>query len=154
MQLVQISLTIITLIFSFMYSKDIWQNFKYKSVMLKFGSGLLLGFLASLLGIGGGPINVTLLMLLFNVPIKYATVYSIITIFFSQLSKILTIMLTEDMGRYDLALLYYIIPAAIIGGFLGSYISGKVSDRKVSQIYRFVIILVLIINIYNGFSVL
>lgn len=149
-QLVQIILTIITLIFSFMYSKGIWKNFGYKSVILKLGSGLVLGFLATLLGIGGGPINVALLMLLFNIPIKHATVYSIVTIFFSQLSKVLAIVLTGDMSRYDLTMLYYIIPAAILGGALGAYVSGKVSDSKVSQIYRFVIILVLIINIYNG----
>lgn len=149
-QLVQIVLTVITLIFSYIYSKGVWKNFMYGSAILKISSGLLLGFLASLLGIGGGPINVALLMLLFNLQIKEATVYSIITIFFSQLSKIITIFLTGDMSRYDLSMLYYIIPAAIIGGFLGSYISGKVTDKKVNQVYQFVILLVLIINIYNG----
>lgn len=152
-QLVQIVLTIITLIFSYMYSKGIWENFTYDSAILKISSGLFLGFLASLLGIGGGPINVALLMLLFNVPIKQGTVYSIITIFFSQLSKVITIFLTADMSRYDLSLLYYIIPAGVIGGFLGSYISGKVSDERVNQVYQLVIFLVLMINLYNGWQV-
>lgn len=152
-QLLQILLTVITLIFSFLYSKHIWQNFTYQSPLLILSSGLLLGFLASLLGIGGGPINVALLMLLFNIPIKQATVYSIITIFFSQLTKVSTILLTADMTRYDLTIFYYIIPAAILGGFLGSYVSGKVSDYRVNQIYQFVIILVLFINIYNGWQV-
>ena len=153
-QLLQIILTIITLVFSFLYSKDLWQNFKFESAFLKIASGLLLGFLASLLGIGGGPINVALLMLLFNIPIKNATVYSIITIFFSQLSKVITILLTADMSRYDLSMLYYIIPAAVLGGFLGSFVSGKVSDERVNQVYQFVIVLVLLINIYNGWRVL
>ncbi|MEG2937418.1 MAG: sulfite exporter TauE/SafE family protein [Vagococcus sp.] len=152
-QLVQIVLTIITLVFSYLYSKGIWQNFNYQLPILTLGSGLLLGFLASLLGIGGGPINVALLMLLFNIPIKQATVYSIITIFFSQLTKVITIFVTVDMSRYDMNMLYYIIPAAILGGFLGSFVSGKVTDERVKQVYQWVIILVLIINIYNGWQV-
>lgn len=152
-QLVQIVLTIITLVFSYLYSKKIWRNFNYQSPVLTLGSGLLLGFLASLLGIGGGPINVALLMLIFNIPIKQATVYSIITIFFSQLTKVITIFVTVDMSRYDMNMLYYIIPAAILGGFLGSFVSGKVTDERVNQVYQWVIILVLIINIYNGWQV-
>lgn len=153
-QLLQILLTIITLLFSYFYSKGKWENFNGHSHILKIFSGIFLGFLASLLGIGGGPINVALLMLLFNIPIKQATVYSIITIFFSQLSKVITIVLTVNMARYDLSMLYYIVPAAIIGGFLGSYVSGKVSDEKVNQIYQWVIILVLMINLFNGWQVL
>ncbi len=152
-QLVQIILTIITLVFSFMHSKGLFKNQQYNSAVLTTVAGLMLGFLASLLGIGGGPINVALLMLLFNVPIKQATVYSIITIFFSQFSKVTTILLTADLARYDLTILYFIIPGAVIGGFLGSAISGKVTEEKVNMIYQWVIILVLIINIYNAWRI-
>ncbi|WP_148793570.1 sulfite exporter TauE/SafE family protein, partial [Enterococcus faecium] len=53
--------------------------------------GGVLGFLASFLGIGGGPVNVSLLMLMFALPIKEATLYSLSTIFFSQLAKLVTI---------------------------------------------------------------
>lgn len=152
-QLLQIFLTVITLILSFLHSKQIWQNKDYQSNVLIIFSGLFLGFLASLLGIGGGPINVALLIFLFNLPIKEATVYSIVTILFSQLSKIITIFLTTNLERYDLNMLYYIIPAAIIGGFLGSYISSNISNKKVNNIYQIVIILVLLINLYNAYQV-
>ena len=153
-QLIQIALTVVTLLLSFMYSKGVWNNHHYQSNLLAIGTGLLLGFLASLLGIGGGPINVALLMFLFDMPIKQATVYSIITIFFSQLTKVTTVLLTANMERYDLTILYYVIPAAIMGGFLGSYVSGKVSDQRVNQVYQYVIILVLLINLYNAWQVL
>lgn len=152
-QLLQIFLTIITLVLSFLHSKHIWKNHTYQSSILIVFTGFLLGFLASLLGIGGGPINVALLIFLFNLPIKDATVYSIVTILFSQLSKVITIFVTVNLERYDLTMLYFIIPAAIIGGFLGSYISGRVSSEKVNDIYQIVIILVLIINLYNGYQV-
>ena len=42
---------------------------------------------------------------------------------------------------------------AVIGGFLGSAISGKVTEEKVNMIYQWVIILVLIINIYNAWRI-
>lgn len=153
-QLIQIILTIITLLASYIYSKYHLKTFYFQSSLVTICSGLLLGFLASLLGIGGGPINVALLMCLFALPIKDATVYSIIVILFSQLAKIMAILLMLDLTRYDLTLLYFIIPAAIIGGFTGAWVSGKVSEEKVSQIYQWVILLVLLINIYNGWQIL
>ncbi len=152
-QLVQIILTVITLLLSLLYSQGLWKNHQLKSPYLKVISGLLLGFLASLLGIGGGPINVALLMFLFNVPIKKATVYSIVTILLSQLSKVTTIFLTVDLNRYDLNILIFIIPAAIIGGLSGSYMSKRMPDKKVNKLYQLVIILVLVLNIYNGINV-
>lgn len=149
-QLVQISLTILTLVFAFLHSQGMFVNHSFKSGTLKIITGLILGFLASLLGIGGGPINVALLMFFFNMPIKDATVYSIVTIFFSQLSKIITIFLTTDLSRYDFNVLIYIIPAAIIGGFLGAYFSHVFSDEKVRNVYKMVIVIVLLINVYNA----
>jgi len=116
--------------------------------------GFILGFLASLLGIGGGPINVSLLMLLFGLPIKEATVYSICTIFFSQMAKITSMALGTGFLRYDLSMLWFIIPAAVIGGFLGAKTSRMLSTERVTVIFQFVILLVLLVNIYNGFQLL
>lgn len=90
-------------------------------------------------------------MLCFGIPIKEATVYSIITIFFSQAAKLITIAQGSGFGRFDLSLLLYVIPAAVIGGFIGALISGKVSSERVTQIYQVVILLVLLLNVWNGF---
>lgn len=149
-QLLQIVLTILTLGFSFIYSKtnDYYLYLKNKTWYVLVG--LILGFFASLLGIGGVPINVALLMLCFAIPLKEATVYSIITIFFSQLSKLLTISVTTGFAQYDLGILWYIIPAAILGGFLGAKLSGLLPTDKVMVVYQLMIILVLVINVYNG----
>lgn len=153
-QLIQIGLTILTLIFAFLYIKYDWKNFR----LIHFGwyllCGLLLGFLASLLGIGGGPINVSLLMLMFSLPIKEATVFSIVTIFFSQAAKIVTIFLSTGFGEYDLSILTFIVPAAIIGGILGAKVSNILSAEKVMLVFQGVILLVLAINIYNGWQLL
>ena len=150
-QLLQIVLTIVTLLFAYFYTKvgnersiDLSHPVWYVVV------GLFLGFISTLLGIGGGPINVALLMLCFGIPIKEATVYSIITIFFSQAAKLVTIAQTTGFGRFDLSILVYVIPAAIIGGFVGALISGKISSERVTQVYQVVILLVLLLNLWNG----
>ncbi|MGX6978869.1 sulfite exporter TauE/SafE family protein [Vagococcus elongatus] len=151
--LIQIILTVITLLFAYFYSKnnswhiDLRKNHWYVIV------GFILGFLASLLGIGGGPINVALLMMCFYLPIKEATVYSIITIFFSQLAKLVTIGTTTGFQSYDLNMLLFIIPAAVLGGWLGAKLSGIFSEEKVSKVFQLVIFLVLLINIYNGIRI-
>lgn len=153
-QLIQISLTIVTLVFAFLYSRFDWKNYHFNSLISYFLAGLVLGFLASLLGIGGGPINVSLLMLLFSFPIKEATIYSIATIFFSQLAKIVTIAFGMGFGRYDLTMLFFVIPAAILGGLLGSRFNHLLSPKKVTLVFQAVIALVLLINVYNGWQIL
>src|SRR5699024_2192808 len=115
--------------------------------------GFVLGFLATLLGIGGGPINVALLMYCFGMEIKEATVYSIVTIFFSQLSKLVTIQLTSGFGAFDLAILWAVIPGALIGGFSGATLSGKLSAKKVTLIYQVVIIGVILLNVLNALGI-
>ncbi|KAF1299223.1 hypothetical protein BAU15_00840 [Enterococcus sp. JM4C] len=153
-QLIQIGVTVITLIFAFLYTKYDWKNFRFTSVTWYLACGLSLGFLASLLGIGGGPINVALLMFLFSLPIKEATGYSICTIFFSQLSKLITIALSTGFARYNLEMLLYVIPAAVIGGLIGARLSNIFPPQKVTTIFQIVIIIVLFINLYNGIKII
>ncbi|MEY8462884.1 sulfite exporter TauE/SafE family protein [Streptococcus merionis] len=153
-QLIQIILTVLTLVFALIYSLFQLKQFQLKQWYWFVVCGTVLGFLASLLGIGGGPINVSLLMLMFSLPIKEATVYSICTIFFSQLSKLATIAITGGLVHYDLMILIYVIPAAIIGGFLGAQLSKLLPAQKITQIFRAVIVLVILLNLYNGFGLL
>lgn len=154
LQFLQIVLTVLTLLFAYFYSKFNWKNFSFKNYIIYLLCGLFLGFLASLLGIGGGPINVSFLMLLFAMPIKKATVYSIAIIFFSQLSKIVTIAIAVGFERYNLTMLFFIIPAAILGGLVGAKLSNLFSQKVVTVVFQSVILLVLVINIVNGFQLL
>lgn len=152
-QLIQIGLTIMTLLFAYLYTRYYFgKTFLFSNKSWYILIGLFLGFISTLLGIGGGPINVALLMLCFGIPIKEATVYSIVTIFFSQAAKLLTMAQVTGFGRFDLSVLFYVISAAMIGGFVGATISGKVSSERVTQIYQVVIILVLLLNFWNGIS--
>src|SRR5574341_366291 len=59
-QKIQIVLTVITLLFALCYSKMSHIRYRLTNSACYLICGLVLGFLASLLGIGGGPINVSL----------------------------------------------------------------------------------------------
>ena len=78
--------------------------------------GLSLGFIASFLGIGGGPINVAVLALFFSMNVKESAVYSVAIIFFSQLSKLITIFASSGIQPYahQWKTLIFILPAAIL----------------------------------------
>lgn len=153
-QLLQIVITVVTLLFAFLYTRNDWRNFHFHMTWAYLLCGLVLGFLASFLGIGGGPINVSLLMLLFSMPIKEATLYSLCTIFFSQLSKIITIFATTDTSRYDFSIFWYVIPAAIIGGLLGAKFSNVLSPKRVTLVFQVIILLMIGINLFNGVQAL
>ncbi|BDQ59692.1 hypothetical protein EfsSVR2332_08380 [Enterococcus faecalis] len=86
--------------------------------------------------------------------IKSATVYSIITIFFSQLAKLGNIGLTTGFAVFDLTMLWAIIPAALFGGYVGGLFSKKLSQQRVAQIYSLVVFLVILLNMYNLWTVI
>jgi len=113
-------------------------------------AGLGLGTFASILAIGGGPINVAAFTIIFGITLKEATVYSITTILFTQLSRLVTMgMAPGSFGRFDMGLLWYIIPAAIIGGYVGGRLNVKFSDEQVMKVFKFVVIGTILINIWN-----
>ncbi|MCW6652940.1 sulfite exporter TauE/SafE family protein [Aerococcaceae bacterium NML210727] len=149
---IQIILMLVTLVFVLAYNHYRWQSWQLQGAMSYFLCSLVTGFLSSLLGIGGGPINVALLMLCFGMPIKLSTVYSIIIIFASQLAKLVAIGFDTGFAVYELSVLFYIIPAAIIGGILGATLSKIMPDSKVSMVFNAVVLLVILINLYNGWQ--
>ena len=149
---IQIVITVISLAFAFLYMKFNWKSRHLNHAFYYVICGFSLGFLASLLGIGGGPINVALMMLMFGIDIKEATVYSICTIFFSQFAKLVTISFSSGFAEHDLSILFFIIPAAILGGTMGAKLNQKMPPERVKLIFQFVIALVIGINIFNFFN--
>lgn len=148
-QIIQIILTIIILLSTYLYSKLTINNYCFHNKIIYTLAGLLLGAIASFLGIGGGPINVSLLMFLFSLSIKTATTYSIGTIFFSQLAKINTNIIVGLPPQFDTSLLIYVISAGLVGGFIGSILKQYASDKIIQLVFEYVIILVIMINLYN-----
>ena len=150
-QLVQIVVTVIVLAISIFATlkNNLRYEIKSKAVLPFIGVGL--GLIAAFLGIGGGPINVPILMIFFGLPIKTATAYSIIIIFFSHASRLITMGFTVGYTYFDLRLLPFIIIAAAIGGLLGANLSKVFSENIVKKLFIAALTAVIILNLYNGF---
>ncbi|KRM23665.1 sulfite exporter TauE/SafE family protein [Latilactobacillus graminis] len=151
LNLIQIIIVVIALVLALLFSKSGGFHFNKQITYFLFVlSGLALGMLSTFLGIGGGPINVAVIIYLFGFEPKKAAFYSIISIFFSQLIKLLTnLSHVSDLGL-NVSLLPGIAIAAIIGGYLGAVISCRLTNRTVLSIYRAVVVCVIGLNVYNG----
>ena len=153
-QSLQIILMILMLVFCLVSANGKIQQFNYGS-LIAFGlCGILLGTVSSFLGIGGGPINVSLLMTLFSIPVKEATVYSIATIFFSQLSKVVSLFLIQRFGEFRIETLIVVILAAIIGGIVGAQLNKILSSEKVLVVFKWIVSVMILLNLYNLFHVI
>ena len=75
--------------------------------------GLFLGALSSFLGIGGGPVNLMLLSICFSMDMKTAAANSLYIILFSQLTSLMTSIVTGSVPEFEWPALLLMI--AIIG---------------------------------------
>lgn len=141
--------SLMVLIFIFVKYKHVMKTFQLTNPAIIVGAGLALGVLASFLGIGGGPFNVAILTLLFSMKSKEAGLNSIFIIFFSQLSSIIYTASTSGFSEFDLSMLPYMIAGGVIGGFVGSRLVVKITDRTVDKIFLVGIIIIIGINLVN-----
>ncbi len=114
-----------------------------------FAAGFALGAVAVFLGIGGGPLNVAALSLLFSLGAKEGAVYSLAIIFFSQLSKLVLSATSGALWAVDLTFVPFVVIPAVAGGFIGTYFNRKLSEDGVRRIYIFVMALLPLISLYN-----
>lgn len=106
--------------------------------------GLVLGVISSFLGIGGGPLNMIFLYLLFGLDAKDSAASSVFIIMFSQATKLLFIA-PEVNWTY----LMFMIPGGVVGGYLGAVYNKRVSNKAVTLIFNVVIVGMILLNLYN-----
>ncbi|WP_263705726.1 TSUP family transporter [Shouchella tritolerans] len=149
--IIQSSLLVLLLLLIIIYFKNKGKSKSYRltNKWIILLVGLALGFLSSFIGIGGGPLNVAVLCLLFSMTTKYAGYHSIFIIFFSQISALLVVAFTTGFGDYNLYMLLVMIPGGIIGGIIGNSLLLKLSNLHIEKIFTFSVILIIGINIYN-----
>ena len=114
-----------------------------------FTLGILLGAFAIFLGIGGGPLNVSLLVIFFGYTMKESSVYSIATVFFSQITKIASILVTQQYLQFDLALVPWLILVGILGGLYGTKINQRISNETITKIYDLFMIGMSALTVFN-----
>ncbi len=150
--LTTIQAIVMIVLLSIILCKDKLPNWHIKNTPITILVGLVLGTLSAFLGIGGGPINVAVLCMLFAMDTKDAVAGSIFIILFSQIAKLTAISTTIGFGAYDYSVLWYMVPGGILGGLIGSWIKHKVEDKHVDMVFRIVVVGVILLNIYNIFA--
>lgn len=112
-------------------------------------AGVFLGVCAAFLGIGGGPINVALLIFLFSLHTKTATACSLVTILVAQISKLASLALTSGFAGLDLSVAPVMAAGAVAGGFIGAALNKKISEKAVERSFDAVQLLVLAMCVFN-----
>lgn len=106
------------------------------------GLGVIAGFVAGLLGVGGGLIIVPVLILIFqqnnfspDVIVHMAIGTSLATIIFTSLSSINAHHFTHKAVRWDIV--KQLTPGIIIGAFAGAVIADLISAKPLQQFFGF-----------------
>lgn len=147
-QNVVLSLLILA-VFLYMKNKSHIKGKELRGAAVSLLVGVFLGVCSSFLGIGGGPINVALIIYLFSYDTKTATVCSLVTILFAQLSKLGTVALTTGFAVYDFTMAPAMVAGAILGGFIGASLNKKCREETVEKAFNVVQLLVLAIAVFN-----
>ena len=140
---------LLILVYIYMNNRNKFKSYHVENIFACSLIGLFLGLIASFLSIGGGPINVCILTIFFSMGTKEAAVNSIITVLFSQGSKLMTIATTTGFAIFDLSLLPLMIIGGLIGGLVGSNLNKKLSGSLILKVFNIVVLLLILLNIYN-----
>lgn len=143
---------ILILLLSLVLFKNFLPKYDIKNIFIIFIVGIFLGSIASFLGIGGGPINVAILVMLFNFPTKNAATSSVFIILLSQFSKIFLIAITTGFSSYNLSMLPIMVIGGILGGFLGAKLNRRLSNEYIDKIFTISVICIIILNIFNLYT--
>ncbi len=152
-QSIVLILFLIFVIFYMLYLKKKNISLNVKNFMLKIVIGLCLGIVSSFLGIGGGPINVAVLCFFFSMNMKQSSINSLVIIIFSQTSKIVTALINGSLlspsTNMDWWMLLCLVPVAVVGSLLGSYLNKKVSEKAILYVYIASVFGIIALNLYN-----
>lgn len=162
--IIQSSILIALLIFVLIYMQLLLPKGKQMHInnfIVTIIIGIFLGVCSTFLGIGGGPINVAVLLLFFGMSMKQAAINSLITIIFSQMAKIVmagidgtfvTLFTIEQLpttaDQSWWIFLIILVPISIIGSLLGTWFNKKMSNKGVQIVYMATTVAIIIINIY------
>ena len=121
-------------------------------ILVEIPAVFLTGMAAAFVGIGGGPINICLVCVLYGISVRAAAVYSLLMIVFSQSAKLVTCAVDGTLAKVEprlWLLIAGIALAGIAGGIVGSYFNKKLNAVTVSRIYLAVLIVIIGIILYN-----
>ena len=125
------------------------KSYQVTNIAASIITGIVLGAISAFLGIGGGPINLIVLFFIFSMNTKTAVETSLYIIFFSQVTNISTIVITNDVPDFTWGVLIIMMACGILGGIVGRKVNEKISTRNVERLFIAVMICLSLVNAYN-----
>lgn len=143
-------LTLVTLLtFVYTIKPSILPSLNIKNFFLSVISGLVLGVLSAFLGIGGGPINLMALSILYSMNMKDAAQNSLMVIFLSQLASLISTLATRSLPDFSILLLILMSLSGILGGILGRIFNKMLSSAQVRTIFLSAMFVIILLSIRN-----
>ncbi len=143
-------LTLITIgVFLYVCNKDKLPSKNVKSIAVAVVIGVFLGIISSFLGIGGGTSNVAVLFFFFSMEAKEAAKNSLYIIIFSQISSIVTAVVTGSVPNFEWVHLMCMLAGGIGGALIGAAISKRIDNKGVEKILKALLIVIIMIDFYN-----
>lgn len=124
---------------------------RYENKLLCLVIGIILGVCSSFLGIGGGPINLVILIYFFSMKTKEAAINSIYIILFSQIASLVQSIVKQTIPEVSLVFLITMVLGGILGGMAGGIVNKKISEEKVDKLFLALMGVIIFINIYNTY---
>ncbi len=143
-------ITLFTLIYTIKKDQIKTNQVENKAVCMIIG--LVLGIMSSFLGIGGGPINLVVLYYFFSMNTKCAAQNSLYIIFFSQGASLIKTILERSIPEVDLFLLIGMFVCGLMGAMTGRKINKRIDEKQVDVLFKLLMVLIILINIYNIFK--
>lgn len=141
--------TLGTLIYTLNKSKIHTVHVKNEAICILIG--LTLGVMSSFLGIGGGPINLIVLGFFFSMKTKTAAQNSLYIILLSQITNLLTVVLTARIPEFELLTLILMITGGISGGIIGRMLNKRMDNRAVDRLFILMMVLIMGISVHNTY---
>ena len=150
-QFVSITQSIILFIL-FTLNKEKIQTLTVSNLIAIITIGLCVGIISVYLGIGGGPLNIALMVYFFSMKAKEAAAYSIVMIFFAQMMKMTTVI--RDFENYHSVsfIILAIAIFAVLGGWIGTKIQARLSHETVERLYLGLMMVLLLMTAFNVFK--
>lgn len=136
-------------VLAYVLNKNKIRTLQVENSLICLGIGLGLGIASSFLGIGGGPINLVVLYYFFSMNTKTAALHSLYVILFSQTASFLTTLVGGKVPEFDPWVLVVMVVGGVLGGFVGRWLSKKMSGTQVDLLFRGMLILITAISCYN-----
>lgn len=140
-------ITIGTLIYTIFKEKI--QTLKLDNKPMCLLIGFILGILSSFLGIGGGPINLIVLYFFFSMETKVAAQNSLYIILLSQISSLISTIVTKTVPSVSPLLLTVMIFCGILGSAVGRKINARISSAVVDKLFKGLMCVIITICFYN-----